>query len=94
LPLRVKAFDGLPVELPDEAIEHILGKHPDMLSALNLTKDRLIRMIINAIEKPDEAYSDVYDARCFLKRANDLCTNVIVGGGTIRMAYLISTDTY
>lgn len=94
MPLRVKAFDGLLVELPNEAIEHILRKHPDMLSILNLTKGQLVQKIINTIEKPDEVYIDIYNARYFLKRTNDLYINVIVGGGTVRTTYLISTDTY
>lgn len=91
---EIKAYDSSKLVLYNETIDHILRKHQEMLSILNLKKNDLIKLIINTLENPHQVYIDIRGGKYFLKKCNDLYFNVIVHENIIRTAYLIGSKTY
>jgi len=90
----VKCYDGVLVAVPDEVIDHVERKHPEMLSFLGFAKKELVMCIANTLEKPDEVYKDVRGSKYFLKRLYNLYLNVIVANDRVRTTYLMGTTTY
>ena len=91
---EIKAYDGSKVFLYNETIDHILRKHKEMISILNLKGNDLVKLIINTLENPNQIYIDNKGGKYFLKKYNELYFNVIVHENIIRTAYLISSKTY
>jgi len=91
---QVKAYDGALVIVPDEVIDHIVRKHPEMLSLAGFMKERLISSIAQTLEKPNEVYVNARRSKYFLKKLDDLYLNVIVVGDRVKTTYLMGGRTY
>ncbi len=74
------------IEVPDEVIKHILRKHRDIALILNIKDvNKLKHIIIDALSRPDEVYSDKYRVKYFLKRIDEEhWLNVVVQEDIVR----------
>jgi hypothetical protein len=88
--MRVVAFDGTEVMLSEERWRHIVFRHPEL-------KDKM-RLVLNAVSGPDEAYVDGTGAVHVLKRLVGEASDFLViiysvegGRGYIRTAYYTSS---
>lgn len=91
---EVTACDGSQVSLSREAVDHILRKHPQMLSAVGFTKEKLVSSLVRALESPNEVFLDTLGSRHFVLNVGELYLNVVVIGGSVKTAYLIGKRTY
>jgi len=91
---QVKTYDGVLITVPDEVVDHVVRKHPEMLSLVGFMKERLISSIVQTLKKPTEVYLDVRRSRYFLRKLNDLYLNVIVVEDRVKTAYLMGERTY
>ena len=92
--LKVRAYDGTSIAVTEDVVDHVVRKHSEILSLLALTRKRLVKLLCDVLQEPNEVYVDVYDSRYFLKKLDDLYLNVIVSEQTVKTAYLISQKTY
>ncbi|MEM2972477.1 MAG: hypothetical protein QW270_08705 [Candidatus Bathyarchaeia archaeon] len=90
----VRTYDGSTVVLARSVIDHVVRKHSEVLSLLNLDKQGFVKLLHIALKEPNEAYTDAYQSKYFLKKLNNLYLNVVVSEGTVKTAYLISWKTY
>ncbi len=91
---EVKAYDGSRVVVTAEVIDHIVRKHPQMLSIAGFGKEQLLPSLFRALESPTKVFLDAHGSRYFILKAGDLYLNVIVIRGSVKMAYLIGERTY
>jgi hypothetical protein len=91
---EVRAYDGSRVWLSMEAIDHILRKHPQMVSAVGFTEEGLVSSLVRALESPNEVFLDTLGSRHFVLDVGELYLNVVVIGGSVKTAYLIGKRTY
>ncbi len=85
------------IEVPDEVTEHILTKHQDVVKKLNVRNvDELRQIIIDAVSRPDEVYTDRYRvSKYFLKKIDEKhWLNVVVQRNVVKTAYIIGPKTY
>ena len=84
------------VEVPDEVLRHILRKHRDVVLWLKIRGvDELKRVIMDAVSRPGELYSDRYGVRYFLEKIDEQhWLNVVVQRSVVKTAYIIGLRTY
>ncbi len=86
--MLVVAFDGTEVTLSEERWGHIVFRHPELKGQM--------RLVLDAVSGPDEAYVDASAAVHVLKRVGGVSDFLVViysvegGRGYIRTAYYTS----
>lgn len=91
---EVKAYDGSRIILSAEVIDHIVRKHPQMVSAVGFAREQLVSYLTRALEDPKEVFLDTLGSRHFIMEVDELYLNVVVIGDSVRTAYLIGKRTY
>jgi hypothetical protein len=91
---EVKAYDGAKISLSAGAIDHVLRKHPQMLSIVGFTREELVSTLVRALESPSEVFLDTLGSKHFILNVGELYLNVVVIGGSVKTAYLIGNRTY
>lgn len=87
-------MDGSRIIIAHEVIDHILGKHPQMLSVGGLTKMALISSMTQALKRPTEVFLDNRGSRHFVLRIGELYLNVVEVDGQVKTAYLMGNRSY
>ena len=76
-------------------LRHIFIKHKDLAKALGAKNtEELYDKLKNLIEHADDIYTDVFTARYYVKKINELHVNIIIYGNVVKTAYLLSHKTY
>lgn len=91
---EVKAYDGSRIILSAEVIDHIVRKHPQMVSAVGLAREELVSALVRALESPKEVFLDTIGSRHFILNVGELYPNVVVIEDSVKTAYLIGNRTY
>lgn len=91
---KVKAHDGSEITVSQEVIDHIVRKHPQMLSVVGFERERLVASLVLTLENPVEIHANAGLSKYYLRKLNDLYLNIIVIGDTVKTAYLIGDATY
>ncbi len=91
---KVKTINGTTVLIPESFIEHVVRKHSEILSMLNLSREEFLDLVQEILRLPSEVYLDALNVKYFLRKINDLYLNVIVKEKIVRTSYLISQKTY
>ena len=91
---EVKAYDGVQITLSAQTIDHVLRKHPQMLSIVGFTREEFVSTLVRALESPKEVFLDTLGSRHFILNVGELYLNVVVVGGSVKTAYLIGNRTY
>lgn len=89
---EVRAHDGTSIAVTEDVVDHVIRKHSEIFSLLGLTRKGFVKLLRSALEKPNEAYVDVYDSRYFLKKLNDLYLNVVVSDETVKNGVLNKSE--
>lgn len=91
---EVKAYDGSRLVISAEVIDHIVRKHPQMISAVGLRQEQLVSYLTRALQAPKEVFLDTLGSRHFVTAVDELYLNVIVIGDSVKTAYLIGKRSY
>lgn len=91
---EVKAYDGSRIILSAEVTDHIVRKHPQMLSIVGLDRERLVTHLTRALEAPKEVFLDTLGSKHFILDVDELYLNVVVIEHSVKTAYLMGKRTY